>query len=92
MGLTKNAMVSSGFLDALVMREYRALKDVQMGDLFTLEELYAREDELVNPNLVDYANDIESSLVAAFWLNKVTKIIEDCKQGYIIERTMQLPF
>ena len=89
MGLTKNAMVSSVFLDALVMREYRALKDVQMGDLFTLEELYAREDELVNPNLVDYANDIESSLVAAFWLNKVTKIIEDCKQGYIIERTMQ---
>ena len=88
MKFTKDIMEGSGFLDALIMREFRSLKEVQMGDLFTLEELYAKKDEMINPNLVDFANDIEASLIAAFWLNKVTKVIEDCKQGYIVERTM----
>lgn len=89
MGLARKVMFDSNFIEALIVREYRSLKQLQMGELFTLEEMSAKKDKMVDPNLVDYANDIESSFIAAFWLNKVTKLIDDCKQGYMVERVIQ---
>lgn len=82
----------TGIIDRLVRRENNGLRELGLENFISVEE-YKKEllpqRSLRNAN--SFSEEIRNSAMCLFWVNKISKVMDECMIGYMMGKRSSLP-
>lgn len=92
--LVRETLEKTNFIDLLVMRENRALKELGLDNFISDVEKEEYKKNLLSSskikNMISRSDEIKNHTMCLFWVNKISKVIDDYMVGYCMEKTQHL--
>lgn len=88
--LIRETLEKTNLVDTLINRENNALKRLGLFDFISTEDRENYKKELLSERSINNAtslpDQIRNQAMCLFWVNKISKAVEDCMLGYMIEK------
>lgn len=89
--MIKSVLMQTGILEYSILSEQKSLERMGLEDF--LPEHFIKKDvtDLLSERKIQRGDNdqLESKALCMFWANKLTKVMENCMLGYLLEQTLK---